>query len=89
MIRISEIKQSLDAGKEDLFEACRKILKIKNEQIISLTISRRSVDSRNKDNVFFSFPYELSHRDCEVLHSTYIHSQAYICLYHWVQNLNQ
>ena len=55
MIRISEIKQSLDAGKEDLFEACRKILKIKNEQIISLTISRRSVDSRNKDNVFFSY----------------------------------
>lgn len=59
MIRISEIKQSLDAGKEELFEACRKILKVKNEQIISLTIARQSVDSRNKENVFFSYTVDV------------------------------
>lgn len=59
MIRINEIKQSLDSNKEDLFGACKKILRIKDEQIKSMTIVRQSVDSRKKDNVFFCYTVDV------------------------------
>ncbi len=59
MIRINEVKQSLDATKEDLFKSCKKILKIKDEQIKSMTIARQSVDSRKKDNVFFCYTVDV------------------------------
>lgn len=55
MIRITEIKQSLDAGKDELFNACTKALRIKNEQIDDITIVRRSVDSRRKSDVHFVY----------------------------------
>ena len=54
MIRINEVKQSLDATKEDLFKACKKILRIDDEQIKSITIARQSVDSRKKKMSFLS-----------------------------------
>ena len=50
MIRINEVKQGLDASKEDLFNACKKILRIDDEQIKSITIARQSVDSRKKED---------------------------------------
>ncbi len=59
MIRINEVKQSLDATKEDLFKSCKKILNIKDEQIISMTVARQSVDSRKKDNVFFCYTVDV------------------------------
>lgn len=59
MIRINEIKQSLDSNKEDLYSACARTLKIKNEQIKALTITRQSVDSRKKDNVFFCYTVDV------------------------------
>lgn len=59
MIRISEVKQSLDSTKEDLFKACKKILKLDDEQIKSMTIVRQSIDSRKKDNVFFCYSVDV------------------------------
>lgn len=59
MIRINEVKQSLDAGKEDLFSACKKILKLKDEQIKSMTVMRQSVDCRKKDNIFFCYTVDV------------------------------
>lgn len=59
MIRINEVKQGLDNSREDLFNACKKILKIKDEQIKSITIARQSVDSRKKDNVFFCYTVDV------------------------------
>ena len=59
MIRINEVKQSLDSTKEDLFAACKKILRISDEQIKSITISRQSVDSRKKDDVFFCYSVDV------------------------------
>lgn len=59
MIRISEIKQSLDSGKEELFSSCARLLKIKTEQIKTLTITRKSIDSRKKDNIFFCYTVDL------------------------------
>ncbi len=65
MIRINEVKLSLDAGKEELFVACKKILRIKEEQIKSVTIARQSVDSRKKDDVFFSYSVDVEVYDDE------------------------
>lgn len=59
MIRINEVKQSLDATKEDLFTACKKILRITDEQIKSITIARQSIDSRKKDDVFFCYTVDV------------------------------
>ena len=59
MIRINEVKQGLDASKEDLFNACKKILRIDDEQIKSITIARQSVDSRKKDDIFFVYSVDV------------------------------
>ena len=59
MIRINEVKGSLDGTKEDLFKACKKILRIDDEQIKSITIARQSVDSRKKEDVFFVYSVDV------------------------------
>ena len=53
MIRINEIKMSLDSAKEDLYSACKKVLKVKDEQIKNIKIMRQREDCRKKDNIFF------------------------------------
>lgn len=60
MIRISEIKQSLDADRDDLCLACAKALKIKKEQLKNVTVVRRSVDSRRKSDVHFVYIADVS-----------------------------
>lgn len=59
MIRINEVKQGLDATKEDLFNACKKILRISDEQIKSITIAKQSIDSRKKDDIFFCYSVDV------------------------------
>ena len=59
MIRINEIKQSLDSTFDDLRVACKKTLKLNDEQIKSITIARQSVDSRKKENVFFCYAVDV------------------------------
>ena len=65
MIRIHELKQSLDADKSDLFAAAAKALKIEPEQIASLHVARRSIDSRKKDDVHFRFTVDVEIRGNE------------------------
>lgn len=60
MIRISEIKQSLDSDKDELYLACAKALKIKKEQLQDVTVVRRSVDSRRKRDVHFVYSVDVS-----------------------------
>ena len=50
---------SLDSTKEDLYSACKKVLKAKDEQIKGITIMRQSVDSRKKDNIFFCYTVDV------------------------------
>ena len=59
MIRISEIRQELDSDRDDLYKKCAKLLRIKKEQIQSLEIVRRSIDSRKKDDIFFSYTVDV------------------------------
>ena len=60
MIRINEIRQELDGTQEDLFKKCASILKIKKEQITDLVITRKSIDSRKKEDIFFSLAVDVS-----------------------------
>ncbi|MGN1419049.1 MAG: NAD(P)/FAD-dependent oxidoreductase [Acutalibacteraceae bacterium] len=59
MIRINEIRMELDAPEQDLFSKCASILKINKQQIKDLTISRKSIDSRKKDDIFFSYAVDI------------------------------
>ena len=60
MIRIREIQQSLDADRDDLLRAAAKALHIEPRQIQSLTLVRRSIDSRKKDDVHFRFTVDIA-----------------------------
>lgn len=55
MIRISEVRIELDDDKEELLNKCAKILKVNKKAITKLEISRKSIDSRKKDDIFFSY----------------------------------
>lgn len=59
MIRINEIRQELDHTKDDLLTKCAKVLKIKKEQITSIAIAKKSIDSRKKDDIFFSYAVDV------------------------------
>ncbi len=60
MIRISELKLGLDSDRQDLYEAAAAALKLPVSRIRMLTIARRSIDSRKKDNVHFSFSVDVT-----------------------------
>lgn len=55
MIKINEIKQSLDADDRDLKTACAKILRCSENEISQIQIAKRAIDSRKKDNIFFVY----------------------------------
>ena len=60
MLRINEIKLSLDAERDELTHAAAKALRIKTDDITELRIVRQSVDSRKKDNVFFVYTVDVA-----------------------------
>lgn len=55
MIKINEIKLSLESGEAELRAAAAKILRCRPEKIKSLQIAKKAVDSRKKDNVYFVY----------------------------------
>ncbi len=55
MIKISEIKLPLDSDGGALLRAAAKALRCREEIIKSVQISKKAVDSRKKDNVFFVY----------------------------------
>ncbi len=55
MIRVSERKLPLDSDREDLIKSCAAALRVPPSEIVSLTLVRRSIDSRKKDDVHFVF----------------------------------
>ena len=55
MIRINEIKLSLESDEGALRRAAAKALRCSEDKIKTLTISKKAVDSRKKDNVFFVY----------------------------------
>lgn len=59
MIRINEIKLSLDDDETVLKSKAAKILKINEKYIKSCTIYRKSVDARKKDDVHFTYAVDV------------------------------
>lgn len=59
MIRINEIKLSLDEDENLLKAKASKILKINSKYITGLTIFKKSVDARKKDDVHFSYSVDV------------------------------
>ena len=55
MIRINEIKISLDGTPDDIQKAVLSILRIESDALLDYKIVKKSVDARKKDNVFFSY----------------------------------
>ncbi len=53
MLRINELKLPLNTDSRAIYTAAAKVLKIPESDILSLKMSKRSVDSRKKDNIFF------------------------------------
>ena len=60
MIRIRELRQSLDADRGDLLRAAAKALHIDLRQIMALKVVRRSIDSRKKEDVHFRFTVDVA-----------------------------
>ncbi len=59
MIRINEIKLSLDEEESLLRAKASKILRINEKYIKSLTIFKKSIDARKKDNVHFTYSVDV------------------------------
>ena len=55
MIRINEIRLSLDEDESELTRKAAKALRINQKYIKSLTIYKKSVDARKKDDIHFSY----------------------------------
>ena len=61
MIRVCQIKLSiLNDGEEALLTKISKILRINNENIISYKIDKRSIDSRNKNNILYVYNVDVN-----------------------------
>ncbi len=59
MIRINEIKLLLDENECELTKKAAKILKIKENEIKKLTIFKKSVDARKKENIQFIYAVDV------------------------------
>ena len=56
MIRIRQLKMLVDKiSEEDIKNKCAKRLRVRNKDIRSIRIVRRSVDARNKLNIYYSY----------------------------------
>lgn len=59
MIRLTGLKQSIDSGDEGLGERVSELLKIDRKNIRKISIVKKSVDARKKDNIFFVYTVDV------------------------------
>ena len=59
MIRVNEVKLSLDEPESALKNAAAAALRIPPECVKSCSVFRRSIDSRKRDNIFFSYSVDV------------------------------
>lgn len=59
MIRIQQVKLPLEHNEEDLWEKAAETLKIKRDQIKSLSIFRKSIDARKKNEILFIYALDV------------------------------
>ena len=59
MLRIQQVKLSIDHTEEDLFIKAAEALKIKKEEIKELSVFRKSIDARKKDEILFIYALDV------------------------------
>lgn len=59
MLRINSVKMPLESEDRDLRNAVAKTLRVKNEDIDFVRVFKRSVDSRDKENIFFVYSVDV------------------------------
>jgi len=59
MLRINELKLSLDYNEQDLLNAASKALRVSSENIKSLSVAKQSVDCRKKSDIRFIFTVDV------------------------------
>ena len=60
MIRINEIKLPLEGTNEDLLSAAAKALRLPKRKITSMTVAKKSLDSRKKENLLFVYSVDVT-----------------------------
>ncbi len=63
MIRLSQIKLPIGHREEELLEAAAKMLKVPGHKIKKLTIIRKSIDARKKNEIKFIYTVDISLTD--------------------------
>ena len=53
MIRVNEIKTSLEGTYDDVLTSTAKAMRMPKRKILSMEIIKKSLDSRKKENLFF------------------------------------
>ena len=66
MLRIQQLKLSIEHKKEDLIKKAAKLLSVKPEDITELRPVKRSLDARKKDDIHFSYVCEAELRTKEL-----------------------
>ncbi|HBD64988.1 MAG TPA: hypothetical protein DC038_11215 [Clostridiales bacterium] len=59
MIRIQQVKLPIDHSEEDLYIKAAEALKVKREEINSLSIFRKSIDARKKEEILFIYALDV------------------------------
>ena len=68
MIRVCQIKVSiLNDSKETLINKLTKILRVDKEDIISYEIDKRSIDSRDKNNILYVYNLDVYVKDEDIV----------------------
>lgn len=62
MIRIQQVKLPIDHSEEDLYIKAAEALKVKREEISSLSVFRKSIDARKKEEILFIYALDVELR---------------------------
>lgn len=65
MIQIQQLKLPITHTREDLEKKVQKVLKIKQEQLLSVKIKKQSLDARNKKDILYVYTIEAAARNEE------------------------
>ena len=63
MLRIQQVKLPVSHTKEELEKKIRKLLKLQEQELVSWTIRRQSLDARKKPELFFVYTVDVEVRN--------------------------
>ncbi|MDY0235200.1 MAG: hypothetical protein RBR71_04200 [Gudongella sp.] len=67
MLRVNEVKLALDRDEKEIPSLISKMLRIAESDIISWSINKKSIDARNKSNIYMVYSIDIKVNDEETL----------------------